>query len=106
MSRGDAEGSPSLQTLNEIIVGKSDPFISLSSFQEIDTELSEEKAANAKRAWLEEENAIYESILTRLKETDVLREAAEAQDDPMKKQKMVVRCRLELKARQHAAVNN
>ena len=54
-----------------------------------------------------EEQTIYEGILTRVQATEALWQGAEVVlDDPMKKQKMVVRCRLELKARQHAAVNN
>ena len=106
MSGCDGGSSPSIRTLNEILVRQSDPLISSSSFEEIEKEASQEQAAAAKRAWMEEEQSIYEDILTRIQATEALRQDAEAvTDDPMRKQEMVVRCRLELKALQHAAVN-
>lgn len=106
LSGCDGGSSPSIRTLNEILVRQSDPFISSSSFEDIEKEASQEQAAAAKRAWMEEEQSIYEDILTRIQATEALRQEAEAvTDDPMRKQEMVVRCRLELKALQHAAMN-
>ena len=88
LSGCDGSSSPSIRIPNEILVRQSDPFISSSSFKDIET-------------------FIYEDILTRIQATEALRQEAEAiTDDPMRKQEMmVVRCRLELKALQHAAVN-
>jgi chromosome segregation ATPase len=110
LSGCDGGSSLSIRTLNTILVRQSDAFISADSFEIIEKEAAQEQAAEqaaaAKRAWMEEEQSIYEDILTRIQATEDLRQEAEAiLDDPMKKQEMVVRCRLELKALQHAALN-
>jgi hypothetical protein len=109
LSGCDGGSSLSIRTLNTILVRQSD-FISAEKFKIIEKEAAQEQAAEqaaaAKRAWMEEEQSIYEDILTRIQATEALQQEAEAiLDDPMKKQEMVVRCRLELKALQHAALN-
>ena len=94
LSGCDGGSSLPIKILNKILVRQSIEFIPANSFKVIEKEVAQEQAADAKRAWVEDGGAVH------------LRHEAEAVlDDPMKNQEKVVRCRLELKALHHAAVN-